>query len=157
ELGSPDGAGALEAALKDPSGLVHARAADGLGLLGQQASAAAIADAAATCGSQIGAILPDDEEWPKTPEIEAGRGSIFALVRLRRSDGLTRVVPDASGQPLSRWGRLAYALQRINDKRAVPALVTLASSDGVITRAFALRGLGAAGEKGAAPIALAIA
>ena len=61
----------------------------------------------------------------------------------RSYDALAAAVLDANGQPRSRWWPVAYALQRINDARAVPALLTLLSGEGQLTRAFAARGLGA--------------
>jgi len=156
-LGSAAGIDPLIAALKDPSALVRGRAADGLGLIGEARSAGPVADAASGCAGVLAGIQPDDEEWPKAPEIEACRLSLFALVRLKQYDALARVALDAQGQPVSRWWPVAYALQRINDRRAVPALLALASTDGVYTPAFALRGLGAAGDARLVPIAQAIA
>ena len=156
-LGRAAGVDPLIAALKDSSALVRGRAADALGLIGDARAAAPVADAAAGCASVLTAIQPDDEEWPKAPEIEACRLSLFALVRLRQYDALARVALDPQGEPVSRWWPVAYALQRINDKRAVPALLTLASTDGVYSPAFALRGLAAAGDKRLVPLAMALA
>ncbi len=156
-LASPAGIDPLIAALKDPSAEVRGRAADGLGLIGDARAAGPIADAAAGCRTAIASLQPDDEEWPKSAEIDACRLSLFALVRLKQYDALARVALDEQGQPVSRWWPVAYALQRIGDKRAVPALLTLASSDGVYTPAFALRGLASAGEPRLLPLAQAIA
>ncbi len=144
-LGDKAGIDPLIAALKDPSALVRGRAAEGLGLVGDARGAGPVADAASGCRDVIAGIAPDDEESPKTPEIEACRLSLFALVRLKQYDALARVALDAQGQPIARWWPVAYALQRIGDKRAVPALLTLVSSDGVYSPAFALRGLGRGG------------
>jgi cyclophilin family peptidyl-prolyl cis-trans isomerase/HEAT repeat protein len=44
---------------------------------------------------------------------------------------------------------VAYALQRIEDKRALPALLTLAGSANQETQAFAIKGLGAMGDASA--------
>lgn len=156
-LGSTGGVAPLEAALHDPSVLVRGRAAEGLGLIGQSSAASAVADAAAGCATQLTGIEPDDEAWPKTPEVELCRLSLFALVRLHQYDQLARVALDAEGRPVSRWWPVAFALQRIGDRRAAPALLALASSPGVYTPAFALRGLAAAGEIRARPLALAMA
>jgi HEAT repeat protein/cyclophilin family peptidyl-prolyl cis-trans isomerase len=156
-LGSADGVAPLESALKDPSVRVRGRAAEGLGLIGQALAASAVADAASGCATQLSGIEPDDETWPKTPEVELCRLSLFALVRLHQYDALARVALDAQGQPVSRWWPVAYALQRMADRRAVPALLALASSTGVYTPAFALRGLAAAHETRARPLALAVA
>jgi cyclophilin family peptidyl-prolyl cis-trans isomerase/HEAT repeat protein len=156
-LGDKAGIDPLIAALKDPSALVRGRAAEGLGLIGDTRGAGPVADAASGCRDAIAGISPDDEESPKTPEIEACRLSLFALVRMKQYDALGRVALDAQGQPIARWWPVAYALQRIGDKRAVPALLTLVSSDGVYSPAFALRGLAGAGDQRLVPIAQAIA
>ena len=64
---------------------------------------------------------------------------------------------DGSGQPRSRWWPVAFALQRINDPRAAPALLALLTGDGQLTRAFAARGLGVLKEPKAASAFLALA
>ncbi|HEY7474447.1 MAG TPA: HEAT repeat domain-containing protein [Vicinamibacterales bacterium] len=147
----------LKAALLEPSVLVRGRAAEALGLIGDRAAAPAVADAAAGCRTTIAAIEPDDEEWPKSPEIELCRLALFALVRLRDFDALARVAQDEQGQPVSRWWPVAYALQRIGDPRAAPALLALSSSSGVYTPAFALRGLAALKDHRLVAPAMAIA
>jgi cyclophilin family peptidyl-prolyl cis-trans isomerase/HEAT repeat protein len=156
-LASKAGIDPLIAALQDTSPLVRGRAAEALGLIGDPRGAGPVADAASGCHEVIAGISPDDEESPKTPEIEACRLSLFALVRMKQYDALARVALDAQGQPTSRWWPVAYALQRINDKRAAPALLTLASTDGVYSPAFALRGLAAAGDARLVPLAQAVA
>jgi cyclophilin family peptidyl-prolyl cis-trans isomerase/HEAT repeat protein len=155
-LGSRDGVAPLQAALKDVSPLVRGRAAEGLGLIGETAAAASVADAFAGCHGVIAAV-PLDAEAPQSPEIDACRVALVALVRLRDYEALARVALDAQGQPVSTWWPVAFALQRIADKRAVPALTPLLSAPGVYTPAFALRGLAAAGDRRAAPRALQIA
>ena len=40
------------------------------------------------------------------------------------------------------WWPVAFALQRLEDKRALPALLTLARDAHPYTRAFAVKGLG---------------
>jgi HEAT repeat protein/cyclophilin family peptidyl-prolyl cis-trans isomerase len=155
-LAATDAIDPLRAALQDPSLQVRGRAIEALGLIGDRATAAAVADAAG-CRTAIGAIEPDDEGWPKTPEIELCRLALFALVRLRDYDALARAALDEQGQPVSRWWPVAYALQRIDDARAVPALLALSSSSGVYTPAFALRGLAAAKDRRVVPPAIAIA
>ena len=148
---------ALETALRDPSPLVQVAAADALGLIGVEASAGAVADAAAGCADRLKGIDPDDEAWPKAPEVEVCRSALYALVRLKDKDALARVALDAQGQPISHWWPVAFALQRSGDARAVPALLTLASGTGLDSRAFALRGLAAAGDRRAVPLASALA
>jgi cyclophilin family peptidyl-prolyl cis-trans isomerase/HEAT repeat protein len=89
--------------------------------------------------------------------VEAIRLGVYSLVRLGSYDALAAGVLDRDGLPRSRWWPIAFAVQRINDARAVPALLALLTGDGQLTRAFAARGLGALKEaRGAAPL-LAIA
>jgi HEAT repeat protein len=147
----------LQAALKDLEPMVRARAAEALGLIGQPSAAAAVAEAGAGCRTALAGLSPDDESFPKSPEIELCRLTMYALVRLKQYEALSRVVLDEQGSPVSQWWPVAFALQRIADKRAAAPLLALASSNGVYTAAFALRGLGAAGETRGGPIARAIA
>ena len=156
-VGDKAGVEPLRAALKDSSARVRGRAAEGLGLIGQPSAAAAIADAASGCLPILANVEPDDEASPKTPEIEMCRLALFSLVRLKDYDQLARVALDERGQPISRWWPVAFALQRIADKRAAPALMTLASTDGVYASAFALRGLAAAGDIRVVPLAQTLA
>jgi cyclophilin family peptidyl-prolyl cis-trans isomerase len=51
-------------------------------------------------------------------------------------------VLDGNGRPRSRWWPIAYALQRLADARAVPALTSLVETPGRYTAAFAVKGLG---------------
>jgi cyclophilin family peptidyl-prolyl cis-trans isomerase/HEAT repeat protein len=147
----------LQTALADPSPLVRVRAVDAIGLIGDASGAAAIVSAAASCTASLASIQPDDEEWPKTPEIELCRSALFALVRLHDYDALARVALDAQGKPVSRWWPIAFALQRIGDRRAEPALVSLASTPGVDTVGFALRGLAALKASSVVSIAVPLA
>jgi cyclophilin family peptidyl-prolyl cis-trans isomerase/HEAT repeat protein len=156
-LGSRDAIGPLHAALKDPSPLARGRAAEALGMIGDAASAAAIADAFAGCPAAFATVAPDSEAYPQAPEVDSCRLALFALVRLRQYDALARVALDGQGQPASPWWPVAFALQRINDKRAVPALTRLVGTPGVYTAAFALRGLAAAGDRSIAGPALSLA
>jgi HEAT repeat protein/cyclophilin family peptidyl-prolyl cis-trans isomerase len=156
-IGAAAGVDPLEAALKDPSPLVRARAVEGLGLIGESSAASAVADAAAGCAETLAGLAPDDEGSPQSPAIELCRLALFSLVRLKQYEPLARVALDQAGQPVSLWWPVAFALQRLGDKRAAPALLVLASTHGVYTPAFALRGLGAIGDTRAAPVALALA
>ena len=133
----------LEAALADASPRVRGRAADALGLMNAKGSAKAIADAAASCGGILATLSGDDEEYPKSPEIEACKLSVFALVRLGDYPQLARVVLDASGAPVSTWWPVAFALQRSGNPAALEPLTPLLKAPGIYSRAFALRGLGA--------------
>ncbi len=155
-LGSKSAVTPLVSALKDPAPAVDGRAAEALGLIGDASAAPAIAAMGANCHAALAGIAPDDEQMPKGAEVEACRLAMFALVRLKSYDALASVVLDAAGQPVSRWWPIAFSLQRINDKRAIPALVWLASSTGVNTPAFAFRGLGALHDAQAAPVARAV-
>jgi HEAT repeat protein len=156
-IGRADAADALQRALTDADPMVRGRAAEGLGLIAAQLTgaeatafrgpaAAAVADAFSTCGPLIAGIAPDDEESPKPPDIESCRLAIFALARLREYEPLARVVLGADGRPVSPWWPVAYALQRVGDTRAVPALLMLARSAGVYSVAFALRSVGQSPE-----------
>jgi cyclophilin family peptidyl-prolyl cis-trans isomerase/HEAT repeat protein len=156
-IGRPDGGEPLRRALADPDLMVRGRAAEGLGLIAAQLTpteapafrkpaATAVADAFATCGVPIAAIAPDDEESPKSPEIESCKLAIFALARLREYEPLARVVLAADGRPVTSWWPVAYALQRVGDARAIPALVMLARSAGIYSAAFAMRSIGSTPE-----------
>jgi cyclophilin family peptidyl-prolyl cis-trans isomerase len=68
--------------------------------------------------------------------------AIYALVRLNAYPELAEAALDGA-QPRLRWWPIAYALQRLEDPRALPALRTLAGDPHPYTRAFAVRGLGA--------------
>jgi cyclophilin family peptidyl-prolyl cis-trans isomerase/HEAT repeat protein len=152
-IGTPAAAPPLEHALADPSPLVRGRAAQGLGLVGQASSAAAIAQASMGCRDVLVNVDPDDESYGKAPEIDACRLALFALVRLKSYDGLARLTLDDHGQPISHWWPVAFAFQRLGDKQAIEALVTLASSAGVYTPSFALRGLAALKDARLVPVA----
>jgi cyclophilin family peptidyl-prolyl cis-trans isomerase/HEAT repeat protein len=53
---------------------------------------------------------------------------------------------------VSTWWPVAFALQRINDPRALPALQQLAHAPGRYTRGFAMRGLGALRDRTSVPL-----
>ena len=157
-IGAPDGLTPLTAALKDPSARVRGRATEALGMIGDPASAGAIADAAAAagCAAWLGAVAGDEDPSPLAPELEACRLALFALVRLRQYPALARVALDSRGLPVSHWWPVAYALQRIGDANAAYPLAALLTSPGVYTPAFALRGLAAARDPRAVEPALTI-
>ncbi len=146
----------LEQALADPAPAVRPRAADALGLIGDPSAAAAVAQSAAGCAPLLAAVAPDNEDWPLALDLDLCRSALFALVRLGNYDALAHVALDAQGHPVSRWWPVAYALQRSGDRRAATALLDLATTPGVDTAGFALRGLAALGEARAAPFARAI-
>ena len=63
------------------------------------------------------------------PEAEAFKLGLFALVRLKAYEPLAAAVLDG-GQPVTTWWPVAYALQRIEDPRAAPALLQLLDGPG---------------------------
>ena len=145
-LGDKSAAPALTQALtSDASLLVRGRAAEALALIDDKAAAPAIGQlvAAQLQGGQVTAIQADDLSFPLAPEAEAFRLGLYALTRLKTYEPLAAAVLDANGLPKSRWWPVAYALSRVGDKRAAPALLSLVRGDGTYTRAFAARGLGA--------------
>ena len=87
----------------------------------------------------------------------AFRLGVFALVRLKAFDQLAAAVLDGSGQPRVRWWPVAFALQRLEDKRALTALMTLAREPQPYTRAFAVKGLGALKDRTAVPLLIPLA
>ena len=146
----------LRKALVDSSPIVQGRAAEALSLIGDDMSAAAIGDMVVT-HVQAGALAPlapDDLTYPLDPAVEAARLGLYALARLKAYDALARAVLDESGQPRARWWPVAFALQRTQDKRAIPALRALAQTDTTYTRAFAIRGLGELGDENAGPLVM---
>lgn len=172
-LGDPHAAAALTpllAGASDPaSALVAGRAAEALGLIGERvlaqrasgaapstqspaavafdttATAAAVGAMVTTLAASAGvrAVAPDEMRAPLAPEVEAFRLGLYALVRLKSYDQVVRAVLDERGQPTLRWWPAAYALQRLEDPRTLPALVALLRADGAYAAAFAARGLGA--------------
>jgi HEAT repeat protein len=155
-IGSDAAVAPLEAILTDASASVRGRAVEALGLIGRSEAAAPVADAAAASCAPVLATVSGDADGGANPDLEFCKLALFALVRLGDYHHLARVALDQAGQPVSTWWPIAFALQRIGDKRAVPALLKLAADDGVYTPAFALRGLASAGERSAAPLAQAV-
>jgi cyclophilin family peptidyl-prolyl cis-trans isomerase/HEAT repeat protein len=157
-IGDPAAAAALTAALADPNALVHGRAAEALGLIGHKEAAPAIAAmiAAEVAAGALNGLAADDVGYPKAAGTEAVRLGLYALVRLGAYDALADAVLE-SGRPRSRWWPVAFALQRVGDARAAPALVALLNGDGQITRAFAIRGLGALKHELSVPALMTIA
>jgi len=142
----------LTALLADPAPLVRGRAAEALGLIEATGAAPAISKVAAEYARSpaVSAMTPDDETWPAPPEAEAFKLAIFSLVRLKAFDPLAAAVLNGA-QPATTWWPVAYALQRIGDPKAAPALVSLLEVKGRYTAAFAARGLGVLKYAAAAP------
>ena len=143
-IGDRSARAALTPALVDADPTVQGRAAEALGNIGDRSDAGAIAamtQAHIKAGAFNG-IMPDDLGYPITPQVEAARLGLYALVRLNDFDAVAATALDGSGQPVSNWWPIAYALQRPGDTRAAPALLTLLNTPGRYTAAFAARGLG---------------
>ncbi len=143
-IGDVSAAPALIAALADGSPIVRGRAAEALGLIGAKDAAAPIGRMAAELGRTpaVMAMPPDDEKWPAVPEAEGFRLGIFALVRLGAYEPLAAAVLDTNSHPVTAWWPVAYALGRVADARAQPALLELLRAPGKYSVAFAARGLG---------------
>ena len=142
--------------LSDPTSAVRGRAAEAIGLINAKDAAAAVGAMAADYAKtpSVTSMQADDEQWPAAAEAEAFKLALFALVRLRAYDALAAAILDGSGRPVSTWWPIAYALQRIEDPRAVPALRELVQVRGRYTPAFAIRGLAAAKDEKAGPLVL---
>jgi cyclophilin family peptidyl-prolyl cis-trans isomerase/HEAT repeat protein len=140
-------------ALKDGQPIVQGRAAEALGQLGDRSDADAIStmvQAHIKAGALTG-LAPDDLSYPMSAPIEAVRLGLFALARLGAFDALAPAVL-VNGQPISTWWPVAYALQRVGDARAAPALLALANTPGRFTASFAVKGLGSSKATQAATV-----
>jgi cyclophilin family peptidyl-prolyl cis-trans isomerase/HEAT repeat protein len=144
---------ALTTALQDADAGVRGRAAEALGLIGDTGSAAAVGQMVSEYikAGAIASIAPDDEQWPKTPEADAVRLGLFALVRQKGYEPLASAITDASGR-VPVWWPVAFALQRVGDPRAVAALRQLAQTPGRYTKSFAARGLGGYKDTASVPL-----
>ena len=144
----------LITALADPLPLVQASAAEALGLLGDTAAADAVGALAARVVESGALAQPpgEDDDIRRDTPTAAFRVALYALVRLKAYPQLAAAVLDASGQPRVRSWPVAYALQRTEDRRALPALLTLAKDAHPYTRAFAVKGLGGIKDRAALPV-----
>ena len=152
-IGDASARPALLNALKDSEPIVQGRAAEALGTIGDKGDAAAVT--AMVYGLvQAGALNnvgADDLTYPLSPPADAARLGLYALVRLGSFDGIAQsVLAGGNGAPVSTWWPVAFALGRAGDARATPALITLLSTPGRFTAAFAARGLGALKAQNAA-------
>ena len=78
---------------------------------------------------------PGDEDDVKRDTASAAfRLGLHALVRLKAYPALSAAVLDQGAQPRVRWWPVAFALSRLEDKRALPALLTLARAVSVRAR-----------------------
>jgi len=143
-IADPAARPAVLAALADPDPMVQGRAAEALGMIGDKSDAPAVATMVRTRvqARALAEVAPDDIAWPLAPSVESVRLGIYALARLGSFDALASAVLDANGAPVSSWWPVAYALGRGADVRAAPALLSLLTTPGRFTAAFAARGLG---------------
>ncbi len=153
-LGDGSARDPLVAALADTSPLVQAGAAEALGLIGDAASADALSShiARIIASGAFTQAPSDDDDFRRDTPAGAFRLAVYALVRLKAYPQLAAAVLDANGQPRVHWWPVAYALQRLEDKRAMPALVTFAKDANPYARAFAAKGLGAIKDRAALPV-----
>ena len=144
-LGDASARDPLTAALGDSSPLVQGSAAEALGLIGDSGAADALSRLAVGIVDSGALTEPPGDETDARRDTPAAafRLAVYALVRLKAYDQLASAVLDGSGLPRVRWWPVAYALQRIDDKRATTALVALTKDAHPYTRAFAVKGLGA--------------
>jgi cyclophilin family peptidyl-prolyl cis-trans isomerase/HEAT repeat protein len=144
----------LRAALADSSPLVAGRAAEALGLIGDTDSAPDIGKLVAGHVAAAAGLPPDESRSQLDVTAEAFRLGIYALARLKAYEPLADSVLMPDGQPRTQWWPVAYAFQRIEDKRATTALMALAGSQSSYTKAFAIKGLGALKVASAVPLLL---
>ncbi len=135
----------LVRALSDSSPLVRGSAAEGLGLIGDPAAAEPIGTMIAQVVESGALAEPPGDQDDARRDTPAGvfRLGLFALVRLKSFDRMAAAVLDPDGQPRVRWWPVAWALQRLEDRRALNAFVTLLKEPHPYTRLFAIKGLGA--------------
>ncbi|HLG57694.1 MAG TPA: HEAT repeat domain-containing protein [Vicinamibacterales bacterium] len=140
-------------ALKDAQPLLQGRAAEALGLIGDRSDADAIGAMIQVHirAGALKAVAPDEVTYPLDASIEAVRLGLYALARLTAYEPLAAAVLDGSGQPVSTWWPVAYALQRVGDARAAPALTALINTPGRFTASFAVKGVGSTKAIQAAP------
>ena len=143
-IGEPTARNALLTALKDQNAIVAGRAAEALGMIASRDDAAAVSEMVRThiAAGALTGLAADDLSYPLAPSIEAVRLGLYALVRLGSYEALAAAALDGTGQPVSAWWPVSYALQRLGDPRAAPALLALLRTPGRYTAAFAARGLG---------------
>jgi cyclophilin family peptidyl-prolyl cis-trans isomerase/HEAT repeat protein len=143
----------LVKALADSAPLVQGSAAEALGLIGNATDADAIGRMVAQI-VQSGAFAQtpaeDDDSRRDTPTAAARLG-IYALVALKAYPQLATAVLDPNGQPRVQWWPVAFALQRLQDKRALPALMAFTKDSNPYARAFAAKGLAALKDAAAVP------
>ncbi len=149
-IGDASAEAALTPVLADAMPIVRGRAAEALGLIGAKGAAPAIGQMVAQYAKSpaVASMQPDSDRRADAPEAEAFALGLFALVRLKAYDPMAAAILTGD-QPSTTWWPVAYALQRVEDPRAAPALLHLLTTPGKTTRAFAARGLGTAKQTSA--------
>ena len=143
----------LMLALADPSPKVQGRAAAALGRMGAAAAAPAIGEMVRSHVTAAFDVDPEDLSYPQSGAVEAFRLGLYALADLKAFEPLARAVLDENGQPILWWWPVAYALQRMDNPRALAALTTLAGVTGSVGVSLAAQGLGAIGDpRGVKPL-----
>ena len=135
--------------LDDPAPLVQGRAAEALGRIGAAGAAEPIGALVRRHVAAAFELDPEDLSHPQPPEVEAFRLGLYALAELRAFEPLAAAVLQPDGQPVLWWWPVAHALARVDDPRAVDALITLAGVQGGSGPALAAEGLGALGDPAA--------
>ena len=153
-IGDQSAADPLRAAVADPLPLIAGRAAEALGLLNDVAAAPIIGKMVASHAAAAAAVGPDDVRAEVNGAADAFRLGVYALARLKNYDAIAAAVLNPDGESRIQWWPVAYALQRIEDKRALPALLALARTESTYTRTFAVKGLGALRDPSAVPVLL---
>ena len=158
-LGLIGDSGAVEPlieALADTSPIVQGRAAEALGLIGDASAAEAVGAMVASHLTAAFDVDPEDLSYPLEPKVEAFRLGLYALARLDAYEPLAAAVLDEDGRPILWWWPVPYALQRLEDPRALLALKILAGVQGSYGVAFAAEGLGALADDEAVDTLLAL-
>jgi cyclophilin family peptidyl-prolyl cis-trans isomerase len=153
-IGDQSAVDPLRTAVADPLPIIAGRAAEALGLLNDVASAPIIGKMVAGYASAAAAVSPDDARAAVDGAADAFRLGVYALARLKNYDAIAAAVLNPDGESRIQWWPVAYALQRIEDKRALPALLALARTETTYTRTFAVKGLGALRDPSAVPVLL---
>ena len=148
-LGAAAAGEPLVRALDDPAPLVQGRAAEALGRIGAADAAEPIGALVRRHAAAAFELDPEDLSHPQPPEVEAFRLGLYALADLRAFEPLAAAVLQPDGQPVLWWWPVAHALARVDDPRAVDALITLAGVQGGSGPALAAEGLGALGDPAA--------
>ncbi len=148
-IGEPSASEALVRALRDPSPVVQGRAAEALGRIGAIDAAPSIGELVKRHVTSAFEVDPEDVSFPQAPEVEAFRLGLYALAELNAFGPLADAVLLENDQPILWWWPVAYALQRLEDPRALTALTTLAGVQGSFGVALAAQGLGALGDPAA--------